>query len=140
MIVSARASSARWALLFRTNIRPSWRQAEWSAIQNSTYPLRAATRCTVMTHDAVKFSGAISVVYRRASPACCTGSQVTPLPGAPSPNTSKRSRKKIPQRFINRAKGVSYAWSDPMHKCPLLLELMMHPVIGGLQVLAEHPC
>ena len=35
------------------------RQAEWSAIQNSTWPLSAATRCLVMTQDSVQFSGGV---------------------------------------------------------------------------------
>ena len=86
-MVGARASSVRCALRFRTTFRCSWRQDGWSAVRNYTWLLRAATRCPVITQDAVQFSGAISVGYERASPACFTVRRVNHLSSAPSPNT-----------------------------------------------------
>ena len=31
-------------------------------------------------------------------------------------------QERLPQSFLDWAEGVSYAWGDPMNKCPLLLE------------------
>ena len=93
-MVAARASSARWTLIFQTTVLPSQRQAEWSAVQNSTWPLRAATSCPMTTQDAIQFSGDVSFGSGRSNPACFTGRQVTPLTGAPSPNPSNRAGKK----------------------------------------------
>ena len=89
--VSARASSASKTPRFRTAVFPSWRQADWSAVRISSWPLSAATRCPVMTQDAVQFSGSVFVVSGRASPACFTGRRVTPLPGVPYPWPWKRA-------------------------------------------------
>ena len=84
-MVSDRASSAFWEIRFQTVVRPSRKQADWSAVRNSTWPLSAVTRCLMMTQDAAQFSGAFSVGSGRASPACFTGRWLNPLPGAPSP-------------------------------------------------------
>ena len=54
--VFARASSARRMLRFLTTVLPSRRKAEWSDVRNSYWHLSAATRCPVMTQDAVQFS------------------------------------------------------------------------------------
>ena len=94
-MVSARAYSARCALRLQTAVRPYWRQAKWSAVWNYTCPLSTVTRCPVMTQDAIQFSGAVSVGYGRASPACFTDRQVTLRSGAPSPSPSKISDKKV---------------------------------------------
>ena len=51
--ISDRASSASRTLSFRTAILPSWSQAEWSAVRNFSWTLSTATRCPVMTPDAV---------------------------------------------------------------------------------------
>ena len=59
--VATSASSAHFWLGRRTAVRPSRRQAEWSAVRNSTCPLSAVKRCPVMTQDAVHFSGAVWV-------------------------------------------------------------------------------
>ena len=58
-IVAVRASSIRICPRLRTAVQPSQRHAEWSAFQNSTWPLSDATKCTVITQDAVQFSGAV---------------------------------------------------------------------------------
>ena len=100
-MAAARASSARWALRFKTVLRLYQRQAEWSTVQKSTWPLSAATRYIVMTQYTVQFSGAVIIGTRRDSTTCFTGRQVTPLYGAPSPNPLKRGiKKRLPQRFI----------------------------------------
>ena len=107
VMVAVRAYSTRCALHFRTVIRPSWRQAKWSAVWNSTWPLSAATRCPVMKYDAILFPWAVSVESIRASPAYFTGSQVTPLSGAPSPNPSKRAGKKVSRSDFSTGPKVS---------------------------------
>ena len=94
-MVSTRASSAQWALRFRTAVRPSWRQVKWSIVRNSTCYLIAATRCPVMIQDVVQFSGAVSIGSSRASPACFTGRQVKPLHGDPYPNPLNMTGKKV---------------------------------------------
>ena len=102
-MVSVRSSSNRWALLwalrwalrFQTAVYLFQRQAEWSADLNSTWTLSAATRCPMMTQDAVHFSGAVSVGSRRASTACFTGRQVNSFSGAPSTNPLKIAGKKV---------------------------------------------
>ena len=48
-LVYTRASSASRTIRFRAAVRPSWRQAEWYAVQNSSWPLSTATRLLVMT-------------------------------------------------------------------------------------------
>ena len=78
------AASARCFPLCRTASRPSPRQAVWSAVRNAAWPLRAATRCPVITQDAVQFSGAVWTGSGMASPACFTGRQVFALVGSPS--------------------------------------------------------
>ena len=92
--VSARASSSRRTLRFRTAVLPSRRQTEWSAVRISSCPLSTVTRCTVMTQDDVKLSGAVFVRSGRYRPACFTGRRVTPLPSFPYPSPTKRSRIK----------------------------------------------
>ena len=105
-MVKVRASSDRCALRFRTTVRPSWRQAKWSAVYNPTWPLRAMTRCPVMTQDAVQFSGAVSVGSGRPSPAFFTDRRVTPLYGYPSHNLSKICDKKVSRSaFSTRLKA-----------------------------------
>ena len=123
-MVAVRSSSAHYALRLRTAVHPYWRQAKWSAVRNSTWPLSAATRCPVMTQDAVQFSGAVSVGYGRDSPAYFTGRRVTPLYGPPSPNPSKRAGKKVSRRAfsigpkaspipgVTRCTNAHSCWSD----------------------------
>ena len=76
--------SARICPRLLTAVRPSQRQAEWSAVRNYTWPLSSATKCPVTTQDAVQFSGAVWVGLGRASPACLTGRWVIPRSGTPS--------------------------------------------------------
>ena len=78
-IVAASVSSARFWPRRRTAVRPSRRQAEWSTVRNSTWPLSAATRCPVMTQDAIQFSWAVWDGSGRENPACLTGRWVTPV-------------------------------------------------------------
>ena len=54
----ASSSSDRKVFLFLTYSIPSLMQAAWSLVLNSSWPLSTATRCTVITQDAVQFSGA----------------------------------------------------------------------------------
>ena len=95
--VSAVAFYALRALRFHTYDIPSRRQAEWSAVRNSSWPLSAATRCPVTTKDAKQFSGDVLVGSRRARPACFTGRRVTPLPGVLSTRPWKGAGTKAPQ-------------------------------------------
>ena len=94
-MVATRVSSTHWALRFQTSVCPYWRQVKWSAARNSTWPLSAATRCHVMTQDAVHFSGAVSVRFGRENTACFTVRRVTPLSGDLSPNPLKSFDKKV---------------------------------------------
>ena len=122
--VSARASSASRTLRFRTAVLPSWRQTEWSAVRNSSWPLSAGTRCPVVTQDAVQFSGDILVGSWSSSPACFTGRHVITLPGVPSPRpwnraVMKASRsactvgpKASPMSGVTRFTDSQYCWSD----------------------------
>ena len=123
-MVAAGASSARWALRLQTDVHPSWRQAKWSDVQNSTWPLSAATRCPVMNQDAVQFSGAVRIGSGRAGPRCFTGRRATPLSGAPSPNHLKITSKKVscsafstisklsPMLGVTCCTNVHSYWSD----------------------------
>ena len=123
-MVAARASSTSWELCFRTCVRPSWSQADWSAVRNSTCPLSDLTRCPVMTQDTVQFSGAVFVGSGRASPACYTGRRLTPLPSAPYSNPWDSSDKKVyhsafytrpkasPMPGATRCTNPHSCWSD----------------------------
>ena len=93
--VFVRYSSTSRTPQFCTSILTSRRQAQWSAIRNSSWPLRAATRCPVMTHEAVQFSRAVFVGSGRSGPACFTGRRVTLLPGVPSPRPWNRAGMKV---------------------------------------------
>ena len=116
-------SSACHCLLRLTAVRPSRRKAEWSILQNSTWPLNAAMRCPVMIKDVVQFLGAVWDGSVKDNPDCLTGRRVTPLSGTPSPSPSKKLRHKgLLQRRLHRAEGVADSLGHPLHKCPLLLE------------------
>ena len=98
VVVSA-SSARRWTFC-RTAVQPSRRLAEWSAIRNSTWHLSAATRCPVMTQDAVQFSGAVWVGLVRANPACLTVRRGPPLCGTPLPSPSNNIgsvSKRVPE-------------------------------------------
>ena len=85
---SSAAVSASYACFYplcRNSVRPSRRQAKWSAIQNSTWPQSAATRCPMMTQGAVQFSGAVWEGSGGANTACLNGRRVTPRSGTPLP-------------------------------------------------------
>ena len=82
-------SSSLRKLRFRTSVLPYWRQAEWSAVRNSSWLLSAATRCPVMTQDSILFSGDVVFGSGRDRPTCFKGRQVTPLPGVSSPRPWK---------------------------------------------------
>ena len=56
-----------------------------------------------------------------------------------SQSLDESQQESLPQRFLDRAEGVSYAWGDPLHKCLLLLEGILKSSIGGLRVLAGYP-
>ena len=71
------------------------------------WPLSAATRCPVMTQDAVYFSGAVSVGYGRASCACFTARRETPLSDAPSTNPSKRAGNKVSHKAFSTGTKAS---------------------------------
>ena len=92
---AVRASSARICPRLLTSVQSSRRQAEWSAVRNSTWPLSAATKCSVITQGAVQFSGAIWEGLGRASPACLTGRWVTPRPGTPYRRPSNNAGTKV---------------------------------------------
>ena len=105
--LSARASSVSRTLRFYTAVLPYWRQAEWSAVQNSSYPLSTVTRCPVMTQDAVRFSGAVFVRSGRASSASFTGRQMNPLPGVTSTRPCKRAGMKVSRRTCSAGPKAS---------------------------------
>ena len=121
--VSDRSSSTSKTIRFRITVLPFRRQAEWSAVWNSSCPLSAATRCPVMTQDAVHFSGAIFFGSGRCSPACFNARCVTPLPGAPSPRPWERVVNKVycsaystgpkasPMPGVTRCKNAHSCWS-----------------------------
>ena len=107
-IVSASASSACSWPHCQTAVRPYQRQAKWSAVQNSTWPLSAVTRCPVMTQDSVQFSGDVCVGSGRANPDFLTGRRVTPLSGMPSTGPSNSSETKVSlSAFSTRPKASS---------------------------------
>ena len=122
--VSARAYYDHRTLRFHTDILPSWRQAEWSIVRNSSWPLSAATSCPVTTQDVVQFSGAVFVGSGRARPACFTGRRVTPLPNIPSPRPWKRDGIKASHSAcstkpkaslmsgVTRCKNYHSCWND----------------------------
>ena len=60
--------------------------------------LSAATKCPMITEDAVQFSGAVFFGSGRASPACFTGTRVTLLPGALYNNPWNRAGNKVCRR------------------------------------------
>ena len=55
----------------------------------------AATRCPVMTQNAVQFSGEVWDGSGRANPECLTGTLVTPLSGTPSPSYLNNAGTKV---------------------------------------------
>ena len=67
---SSGASSVYRMPRFSTAVLPYRRQVEWSAVRNSSRPMIAATRCPVMTQDAVDFWGAVFFRSGRVRPAC----------------------------------------------------------------------
>ena len=75
--VAVSASSACCWLCLKTAVRPSRRQAECSAVRNSTWNLSSAMRCHLMKKDAVQFLGAVWVGYGRANTACFTGREIS---------------------------------------------------------------
>ena len=117
------SSSSRCPCL-PTSVRPSRRQAKWSAVRNSTCPLSAATKFPVMTQDAVQFSGAVWGGSGRASLACLTGRRVTPRSGTPSCSHSNNAGKKVsfnafffgpkesPTPGVTRCTNAHSCWSD----------------------------
>ena len=123
-MVSARSSSSSRTLRLRTAVRPSRRQAKWSAVRKSSWPLSATTRRPVMKQDAAQLSGAVFVGSCRNSPACFSGRRVTLLPGAPSPKPWKRAGKKFsysasstetkasPMLGVTRCTNAHSCWSD----------------------------
>ena len=98
---AVRASSARCCPRRLTTVQPSRRQAEWSAIRKSTCPLSHATKFTVMTQDAIQFSGAVWEGSVRANPACFTGRQVTPFSSTPSHSPSKNADTKVSFKAVS---------------------------------------
>ena len=113
-------SACRYPLR-RTAVRPSWRQVEWSAVRNSNWPLSAATRCPVITQDAVQFSGAVWEGSGSANPACLNGRRVTPRSGTPLPSPSNNAGTKVSFRAVSPGQkasmipGVTHCKND--HSC-----------------------
>ena len=107
---SSVATSAYYSLCwlrYQTAVQNSWKQAEWSAIRNSTWPLRAATRCPLMTQDAIQFSGDVWFGSGRFNPACFTGRRATPLSGAPSPSSLDKSGRKVSHSALSTGPKAS---------------------------------
>ena len=121
---AVRASSARRWTLLQTVVHPSWRQANWSAVRNSTWPRSAATRCPVTTQDAVQFSRSVCEGSGRANHACLTVRRVTPCSGTPSRSPSNNSGLKVycsaastsPKASstpgVTHCTNAHYCWSD----------------------------
>ena len=123
-IFAAKASSVSCALRRQTAVRPSRRQAEWSAVRNPTWPLSAATRCPVTKQDAVQFSGTVFIESIRASLAYFTGRRVNLCSSEPYHSPSKRAGKKVscsafstrpkalPIRRVASCKNYHSCWND----------------------------
>ena len=103
------ASSACCCPHCQTAVHPSRRQAEWSAVRKSTWPLSDVTRCPVMTQDAFQFSGAVWYWSGTANPACLSVRWATPLSGKPLPIPSNNDGTKV------SLSAVSTGWkASPM--------------------------
>ena len=98
--VSSSASYDRNTVLFLTYTLPYIMYAEWSSILNFSWPLSTATRCPLITQDALQFSRAVFVGSGRAKTACFIGKRVTPCPRVPSPTPCKKSGANVSRRAI----------------------------------------